>query len=86
MGLAGKTGSLTPGKQADLIAVRIDRPHVAPVTDPYSALVYSSRGSDVALTIVDGNVLYGDGVWRTLDAPAIFSHTMAARARLIPQS
>ena len=54
MGLASHTGSLTPGKRADLIAVRLDRPHAVPATDPYAALVYSARADDVVLTLCDG--------------------------------
>ncbi len=82
LGLADVTGSLTPGKRADLIAVRLDSPHAAPATDPYAALVYAARAADVCLTIVDGEVLYDNGHWPTLDAPAILSHARAARQKL----
>ncbi|WP_051899267.1 amidohydrolase family protein [Sciscionella sediminilitoris] len=39
LGLDDRTGSLTPGKQADLIVLRADRPDVAPVHDPYGTVV-----------------------------------------------
>jgi len=57
LGLAHEIGSLEPGKLADVIAVRIDRPHAAPLYNPYSQLAYSASGADVDLVIVGGKVL-----------------------------
>jgi len=82
MGLSSEIGSLTPGKQADLIAVRLDQPHAVPATDPYAALVYSARASDVILTVCGGETLYDSGVWPTLDKKAIISGAWAARGKL----
>ena len=82
MGLSSETGSLTPGKQADLIAVRLDQPHMVPATDPYAALIYSARASDVALTVCGGEVVYDNGIWPTLDKTAIYENCRAARAKL----
>ena len=36
------------------------QPHLALATDPYSAVVYAARGTDVRTTIVDGHVLVDD--------------------------
>jgi imidazolonepropionase-like amidohydrolase len=33
-GLGGVTGSLEPGKQADIVVLRTDRPNISPVNDP----------------------------------------------------
>ena len=82
MGLAHQIGSLTPGKRADLIAVRLDRPHAVPATDPYAALVYAARADDVLFTLCDGEVLYDNGVWPTLEGSAIIIGACAARAKL----
>ena len=83
LGLAHQTGSLTPGKRADMIAVRLDRPHAVPATDPYAALVYTARADDVLCTLCDGEVLYDSGAWPTLDAVAIIDGARAARAKLL---
>ena len=48
------------GKRADLILVGRDRPHLAPDRDPWSTLAYGARGTDVRLTMVDGEVLMQD--------------------------
>ena len=81
MGLSEGTGSLSPGKRADFIAVRLDSPHVFPSADPCAALVYSARADDVLLTVCDGEVLYEAGVWPTLEANAIMQEVKAARGR-----
>lgn len=50
-------GLLEPGFQADLILVRTDRPHMQPLYNPVSQLVYSARGSDVEHVWVKGRQL-----------------------------
>ncbi len=54
-------GTLEKGKRADIILVDLDKPHVTPMYDPYSCLVYSAKASDVSLVMVDGTVLVQDG-------------------------
>ena len=56
------------GFRADLIAVDVSGPMVAPSIDPYSTLVYACRGTDVRVTMVDGDVLVRDGRHRGVDA------------------
>jgi len=57
LGLARELGSIETGKRADFLLVDRDRPQFMTTRDPYSALVYSARGSDVRTTVVDGEVL-----------------------------
>jgi len=61
IGLDAVTGSIEKGKRADIILVDTDRPHMTPMYDPYSGLVYSAKASDVNLVMVDGRVLVRDG-------------------------
>lgn len=56
--LEREIGTLEPGKRADLCAVRIDELHSAPAYDPYNALVYAARASDVILTWISGKIVY----------------------------
>lgn len=69
MGLADEIGSLVPGKKADLVLVDINKLHCSPVegADIYAQLVYQARCSDVAMTMVNGKVLYQDGVLTGMD-------------------
>jgi cytosine/adenosine deaminase-related metal-dependent hydrolase len=54
LGLGERTGSLRPGKQADLVILRADRPGVAPVLDPYSTVVLQMDRSHVDTVLVAG--------------------------------
>lgn len=62
------TGELKVGKRADIIAVSMDKPHMYPAFDIMNLLVYSAQGSDVVMTMVDGNILYENGIYMTIDA------------------
>ncbi len=57
LGLADKTGSLTPGKRADLIMIRTGDINMAPVGDPYYAIVFQGQPSNVDTVMVDGRIL-----------------------------
>ena len=63
----GDTGCLAVGKKADVVAVDLDRPHLYPAFEPMPLLVYSAQASDVAMTMVDGKILYENGEYLTLD-------------------
>lgn len=78
LGLEARLGSLEPGKLADLIAVRTDRPRQVPMYDPISHLVYTTHGDDVVLTMVNGQVLMQDGVVRTLNEGQVVREARAA--------
>ncbi len=60
-------GELAVGKKADIAAINLDKPHLMPVHDVTSLLVYSAQGSDVDLTMVDGKILYDCGEFLTID-------------------
>ena len=61
------TGVLKEGFKADIIAVDMTAPHMQPAIDPVALLVYSAQGSDVRMTMVDGEILYEDGEFLTID-------------------
>ncbi len=54
IGLGDRTGSLEPGKQADLIIIETARPHLTPMYHPSSHIVYAVIGSDVRDVIIGG--------------------------------
>lgn len=79
LGLDDRIGSLTPGKRADLIAVRVDGLGTAPAADPVATMVLCARASDVDLVVADGRILKRDGRLTAADAGAA---TDAATASL----
>jgi 5-methylthioadenosine/S-adenosylhomocysteine deaminase len=60
VGLDREIGSLEPGKQADLIIVETRAPHLTPIYQPASAIVYAAKGSDVRTVMVGGRLLVKD--------------------------
>ncbi len=52
-----EVGSLEKGKKADLILIDFRKPHLTPVYNPVSHLVYSCNGNDVDTTICNGKIL-----------------------------
>lgn len=67
IGLGSEIGSLVAGKRADLIIVGTDRPHLTPLYNPVSHLVYAALPSDVTHTVVGGRVLMADRQLTTID-------------------
>ena len=76
------TGSLAVGKKADIIAIDLTRPHLFPNVDPLALMTYSAQGSDVAMTMVDGRILYENGEFLTLDADRILHAAKTCVERL----
>ena len=83
LGLGERTGSLEPGKQADIITVSMEGARQTPMFDPVSHLVYVSRGDDVQTTIVAGRILMKDRKVTTLSRESVLrdARAMAERVR-----
>ncbi|WP_157015580.1 amidohydrolase family protein [Mesorhizobium xinjiangense] len=83
IGLDQEIGSIEPGKRADIIAVRTNTPRMTPLFDsgPWfnlqHNLVHAVRGSDVALTMIDGKVVVEDGDLKTADLREIIDEIHA---------
>ncbi len=65
-------GEIKVGNKADIIAISYEAPHMYPVLDKKALLTYSVQSSDVAMTMVDGKILYENGVFKTLDKERIY--------------
>ena len=82
LGMADQIGSLEVGKQADVILIDLNKPHLTPVFDPVSHLAYAAHGSDVCTTIVNGVPLMIDYKFTNLDAEDIMKKAEASAAKL----
>jgi 5-methylthioadenosine/S-adenosylhomocysteine deaminase len=67
IGLGEKIGSIEKGKLADIILVNIDKPHMIPLYDVYTQLVYAAGREDVSTVIIGGKVLIREGTFVSLD-------------------
>jgi 5-methylthioadenosine/S-adenosylhomocysteine deaminase len=59
-GIADRTGSLTPGKKADIVIIDGSAVNVAPIIDPVGAVVCAADTANVKTVIVDGRILKED--------------------------
>ncbi|MDQ2696245.1 MAG: TRZ/ATZ family hydrolase [Pseudomonadota bacterium] len=82
LGLEADTGSLVPGKWADVVAVDLGFPEMEPVYHPLSQLVYASDRHQVTDVWVGGRPLLKDGVLTTLDAADITRRARAWRRKI----
>lgn len=73
LGLEEATGSLQPGKKADIIVIDMDKPHLTPLYNEYSHLVYAVKGDDVRTSIINGKIVMEDGKLHTIDEKEVMS-------------
>ncbi len=78
LGLDKLTGSIEAGKFADIILIDLRKPHLTPIYNPYSHIVYACTGSDVKTAIVHGKVVMKDRALLTIN----LSEAMEAVNRL----
>ncbi|MEF9952167.1 amidohydrolase [Clostridium sp.] len=67
LGIEDRVGSIEVGKNADIILVDMEKPHLYPQLDAASSMVYSAQGSDVSDVLVDGNILMENYKLTTID-------------------
>lgn len=71
LGMEDQIGSLEQGKSADAIVIDLDQPHLTPIYDVASHLVYAARGSDVRDVLVNGRVIVRKGRVTTVDVERV---------------
>jgi cytosine/adenosine deaminase-related metal-dependent hydrolase len=86
LGIAETTGSLTPGKRADIILVRTTDINMAPAGDPYEAIVSLAQPANVDTVIVDGRILRQSGKFTVLDHGKVVREAREAAAALRTQA
>ena len=82
MGLEAEIGSLEVGKKADLVMINRDGLHGIPGNDIYAQIVYQLKAGDVALTMVDGRVVYEDGMLLTIDKDEVMRQAGVCLSRI----
>jgi 5-methylthioadenosine/S-adenosylhomocysteine deaminase len=82
IGLGDKTGSIEKGKEADIIIIDTDSPHLIPMYNPVSHIVYSATGSDVRDVLVAGRLIVSDRKLLYLDLNSIIDKTNLLAAQI----
>ncbi|CDP86681.1 MULTISPECIES: amidohydrolase family protein [Mycolicibacterium] len=82
-GLDDKIGTLTPGKQADLVLVRADDVNTFPVCDPIGTVVTSADTSNVDTVIVRGEVRKRNGRLVGVDLSGVRPKVQSSRDYIV---
>src|SRR5437762_2765421 len=78
-----KIGTVTPGKQADLVLIRTDQVNVAPVVDPVATVVICADTSNIDTVFVAGRILKHNGQLVRVDLPRLLQRLDDARDHLL---
>jgi cytosine/adenosine deaminase-related metal-dependent hydrolase len=85
-GLADKTGTLTPGKEADVIMLRTDRPNIFPINDPIGAVVWGMDTGNVDSVFVAGKALKRNGQLLGVDLNSVRKMAYDSRDYVVSKS
>ena len=86
LGIDDVTGSLTPGKRADVLLVRKHDLNVAPVVDPESTVVRSVTPANVDTVIIDGRVIKQGGRLLHVDAAQVVRNAEESARNILRRS
>ncbi|AZK97883.1 MULTISPECIES: amidohydrolase family protein [Streptomyces] len=82
-GLAAVTGSLTPGKRADLLVVRAEDLNNMPLNDPIGTIVLGSDARNISAVLINGEPRKWDGQVLDVDLAALRSEVHASRDHVL---
>ncbi len=71
LGMEKIIGSIEIGKRADIIVLDTSKPHMIPMYNPYSHIVYAAKGSDVSTSIINGDLIMQDRKFLKIDVQQI---------------
>lgn len=76
-------GLIKEGFKADFTIIDTDKIYMKPKYDLLNNLIYSAQGNDVVMTVVDGKILYNNGVYTTLDIEKILYECEKSKSRIL---
>ncbi len=82
LGLGDVVGSLEVGKRADVIVLNLKKPHLVPLYNVFSHVVYAARGSDVDSVLVDGRFVMREGRIVTVDEEEVMDRVAAIAEKI----
>jgi len=85
IGLGDRTGSLTPGKQADIVLLKADAINTAPVLDPTATIVTYADTSNVDTVYVAGNAVKRNGQLVGADLKSVLGKLDESRNHILSQ-
>jgi len=82
LGMEQMTGCLKPGLKADLIMIDLRSPHLTPMYNPYSHLVYAANGADVKTVFINGKMVMKERRLLTLNEDEIMAKVCQIAERI----
>lgn len=79
------TGLVKVGNKADIIVFDMDKGHLQPVFDVLSNIVYSASADDICLTMIDGNIVYKDGEFASIDGEKVIYESNKIKDRILSE-
>ncbi|UCG14810.1 MAG: amidohydrolase [Deltaproteobacteria bacterium] len=84
LGLEEQVGSLIPGKKADIIGMDLAKPHLTPLYNIYSQLVYAASAADVTLSVINGRVVMRNRELFSIDVDRTMAEVRAIAKKIKP--
>ena len=78
-------GALEVGSRADIVVYDLDKPHLQPVYEALPNLFYAADASDICLNMIDGEVVYRDGVLTRIDEEKVMAEARSRSARILSE-
>lgn len=78
-------GQIKVGNRADLLVFDMDKPHLQPVHDHLSNIIYSAQSNDIELSMIDGEIVYRDGEVKTIDVEKVIYEVNKRNNRILNQ-
>lgn len=73
LGFEEKIGAVKEGMLADLALINVKKPHIQPIYDGVSAMVYCCQGGDVETVVIDGKIVMENRVLKNVDEEEIIA-------------
>jgi 5-methylthioadenosine/S-adenosylhomocysteine deaminase len=83
LGMGDQLGSIEKGKLADMILIDLRKPHLSPLYDIHSQIVYAASASDVDTVIVNGEILLNGGDHQRLSGEEVLERADYWKQRII---
>ena len=85
-GLGDRVGSITPGKEADIVMIRANDLNLAPLNRPVAAVVVMAHAGNVDSVLVGGRFVKRSGQMLSVDVPSVLEKATASRDSLLERA
>jgi len=78
-------GKIKVGNRADIVVYDLDKPHLQPIHDALSNILFSAQASDICFSMIDGTVVYKDGQLTQIDGERVIYEVNRINKRILGQ-